>query len=146
MSQTSLMAAFPWLTTIGLIPLVGAVVVVLMGRSAAGRSVSFGFSIATLLASVGAALQFDTSSTAQFQLAEQYDWIPQFGVSYALGIDGMALTLILMSTILVPVCLLAAWHDIPEGGRRQNTYFAWMLLLETMIIGVFAATDVFLFY
>ncbi len=146
MSQTSLMAAFPWLTTIGLIPLVGAVALVLMGRSPAGRTVALGFSVATLLASIAAALQFQPGASAQFQLAEQHDWIPQFGVSYALGVDGMALAMILMSTILVPVCLLAAWNDIPEGGRRQNTYFAWMLLLETMMIGVFAATDVFLFY
>lgn len=146
MSQTSLMADFPLLTTIGLLPLVGAVVVALMGRSPAGRTVAFGFSIATLLASLVAAWQFDSGATAQFQLAERHDWIPQFGVSYALGVDGMALAMIIMSTILVPVCLLAAWNDIPEGGRRQNSYFAWMLLLEMMMIGVFAATDVFLFY
>ncbi len=146
MSQMSSMAAFPWLTTLMLIPLAGAIVLVVMGRSPAGRSVALGFSIVTLLVSIAAAMQFDTGSQAQFQFAEQHDWIPQFGVSYALGVDGMALAMIVMSAILVPICLLAAWHDIPEGGKRQNIYFAWMLLLETMMVGVFAATDVFLFY
>ena len=67
-------------------------------------------------------------------------------MSYALGVDGIALVLIAMSAVLVPVCLLAAWHDVPEVGRRQQNYFALMLVLETFMIGVFAATDVFLFY
>ena len=57
-----------------------------------------------------------------------------------------ALVLIVMAAVLVPVCLLAAWHDVPDTGRRQQTYFALMLVLETFMIGVFAATDVFLFY
>ncbi len=146
MSQLSSMAAFPWLTVLGLIPLVGSVVLLLLGSSALGRTVALAVSLLTLAVSLVLAVQFDTGSTAQFQFAERHDWIPQFGVSYALGVDGMALTMIVMSTILVPICLLAAWNDIPEGGKRQNTYFAWMLLLETFMIGVFAATDVFLFY
>lgn len=75
-----------------------------------------------------------------------HSWIPQFGVSYALGVDGMALSLILMSLVLVPVSMLAAWNDVPEGGRREQTYFALILVLETFMVGVFAATDVFLFY
>jgi NADH-quinone oxidoreductase subunit M len=69
-----------------------------------------------------------------------------FGVSYALGVDGIALSLILMSAILTPVCILAAWHDVPEGGRREKNYFALMLSLLAFMVGVFAATDVFLFY
>lgn len=146
MNQLSSMAAFPWLTTLGLIPLVGSVVLLVLRQSAAGRQIALAFSLATAALAIVIAFQFDTGSAAQFQLAEQHDWIPQFGVSYALGVDGMALTMIVMSAILVPICILAAWHDIPEGGPRQNTYFAWMLLLEVFMIGVFAATDVFLFY
>lgn len=148
MSQMSSMAAFPWLTTLGLIPLLGAVALVLIGNSAVGRTLALAVSLVTLALALVMAVQFDTSSTAQFQFAERHDWIPQFGVSYAVGIDGMALAMIVMSTLLVPVCLLAAWNDIPdsEDGRRRNTYLAWMLLLETFMIGVFAATDVFLFY
>ncbi|MDO5697769.1 MAG: NADH-quinone oxidoreductase subunit M [Dermatophilus congolensis] len=137
---------FPWLTTLGLIPLVGAIVVALMGRAAAGKLVALVVSLATLAVSIGAAMQFDTASSAQFQLTEVYPWIPQWGISYAVGVDGMALAMIVMGAILVPVCILAAWNDVPEGGARENRYFAWMLFLEAVIIGVFAATDVFLFY
>jgi NADH-quinone oxidoreductase subunit M len=142
------MSSFPWLTTIGLIPLVGALVVALLPSSVADRAkhIALGFSVVTLLFTIAAALQFRTGSNAQFQLVEQHAWIPQFGVSYALGVDGIALVLIAMSAIIVPVCLLAAWHDVPEVGRRQQNYFALMLVLETFMVGVFAATDVFLFY
>jgi NADH-quinone oxidoreductase subunit M len=100
----------------------------------------------TLVLTVAAALQFEANSGEQFQLAEQHEWIPQFGVSYAMGVDGIALVMILMAAILTPICILAAWDDVPEGGKREKNYFALMLALETFMIGVFAATDVFLFY
>ena len=100
------------------------------------------------------AVQFKTGGP-DFQFTEQVQWIPQFGVHYAVGVDGIALVLILMSVILMPVVILASWNDV-EGGsnprgetpprRNAKTYFALMLVLETMMIGVFAATDVFLFY
>ncbi|HEX8971412.1 NADH-quinone oxidoreductase subunit M [Oryzihumus sp.] len=142
------MSSFPWLTTIGLIPLIGAAVVALLPASLAGRArqISLGFSLATLVVAIGAALQFNTSSTQQFQLSETHSWIPQFGVSYAVGVDGIALVLIMLAVILAPVCILAAWNDVPEVGRRTQNYFALMLVLETFMVGVFAATDVFLFY
>jgi len=142
------MSNFPWLTTIGLIPLVGAFVVALLPASLADRAkqIALGFSVVALLFTLAAALQFTANSGQQFQLEERHHWIEQFGVSYALGVDGIALVLIVMAAILVPVCVLAAWHDVPEVGKRQQTYFALMLVLETFMIGVFAATDVFLFY
>ena len=143
------MNQFPWLTVIGLIPLVGAVVLWLLPASLADRAkhIALGASLVTLVFAVAAALQFSTSSTSKFQLVEEHSWIPQFGVSYALGVDGIALSLILMSVILVPVCLLAAWNDLPaEEAHRERHYFALMLVLETFMVGVFAATDVFLFY
>ena len=142
------MSSFPWLTTIGLTPLVGALVVAFLPASLADRAkqLALGFSVVTLLFTIAAALQFKADSTAQFQLVETHPWIEQFGVSYAVGVDGIALVLIAMAAILVPVCLLAAWHDVPEVGKRQQNYFALMLVLETFMVGVFAATDVFLFY
>jgi NADH-quinone oxidoreductase subunit M len=140
---------FPWLTVIGVIPLVGAGILWLLPPSLADRAkhIALGVSLVTLVVAVAATLQFDVDSTERFQLVEQYAWIPQFGVSYALGVDGIALSLILMSVILVPICLLAAWHDLPEDeAPRQRHYFALMLVLLTFMVGVFAATDVFLFY
>ncbi|HEX2705780.1 MAG TPA: NADH-quinone oxidoreductase subunit M, partial [Candidatus Lustribacter sp.] len=143
------MSNVPWLSIIGAVPLVGAVVVVLLPNrpSVPAKAVALGFSLLTLLVTILAATQFKTSSVTQFQLVENHPWIPQFGVSYALGVDGIALTLILMSVILTPVCLLAAWHDVPdESAQRQQNYLALMLVLETFMVLVFSATDVFLFY
>ena len=142
------MNQFPWLTVIGLIPLLGAVVLwAVPGIGSRAKEIALGASVVTLVFTVAAALQFSTSSKDKFQLVEQHAWIPQFGVNYALGVDGIALSLILMSVILVPICLLAAWNDLPaEDAHRERHYFALMLVLETFMVGVFAATDVFLFY
>ena len=142
------MTNFPWLTVLGVLPLIGAAVVAALPAGVADRAkhIALGTSLVTLVFGVAAALQFKTRSGAQFQLAEQHSWIPQFGVSYAVGVDGLALVMILMALILTPVCILAAWNDVPEGGRREKNYFALMLVLLTFMVGVFAATDVFLFY
>jgi NADH-quinone oxidoreductase subunit M len=135
----------PLLTLMMVVPLVGAVVVAFLQGQAA-KITALGTSLVVLVLAVMAWAQFDTGASAQFQLAEVHPWIPQFGVSYALGVDGIALSLIVMAAILTPICLLAAWHDVADEGRRVSTYFALMLVLETFMVGVFAATDVFLFY
>ncbi|GGK82532.1 NADH-quinone oxidoreductase subunit M [Ornithinimicrobium pekingense] len=138
---------FPWLTTLLVLPLVGALVVALLPRaSTAVRPVALGFSLATLAVGLGALTQYRTGSSEQFQLTEVHSWIPQFGVSYALGVDGISLTMILLGLVLVPVCILAAWNDVPVDGRRQHVYFSLMLTLLAAMVGVFAAIDVFLFY
>lgn len=139
----------PWLSLLLVVPLVGSIVVaILPSRSSSlAKPVALGFALVTLLIGiVAAATSFTRGSTEQFQMVEQHEWIPQFGVSYALGVDGIALSLILMALVLTPVCLLAAWDDVPEGGGREKTYFALLLLLLPFMVGVFAATDVFLFY
>ncbi len=142
------MTDFPWLTTLALVPLIGAVAVAAMPatRELLAKQVTLGFSLATLALTVAMALQFDSDSSAEFQFAEVHEWIPQFGVSYALGVDGIALVLIALATVLTPVCVLASWHDVESQRRSVKGYFALLLLLETFMIGVFAATDVFLFY
>ena len=71
---------------------------------------------------------------------------PPFGAHYALGVDGIGLTLVLLTAILSPVVILASWNDGDDGRWGVNAFFAWMLALEGLAIGVFAATDVFLFY
>ena len=161
------MSTFPWLTVIGVIPLVGAVVVALTpGQSAPGGSedrlararlvkqLALGFTLVTLVVTIVMALRFKPNGPT-YQFTEVHQWIPQFGVHYAVGVDGIALVLIVMTAILMPVVVLASWNDAEgeanpagEAGPRRSvkTYFALMLVLETMMIGVFAATDVFLFY
>ncbi|WP_066641393.1 NADH-quinone oxidoreductase subunit M [Serinicoccus hydrothermalis] len=141
---------FPWLTTLLVLPLVGALVVSLLPKgSTLVRPVSLGVALLTLAVGIGAATQYQIgggSGGEQFQLTEVYSWIPQFGVSYALGVDGISLSMILLGLVLVPICIVAAWDDVPAVGRRQHAYFALMLALSSMMIGVFAAIDVFLFY
>jgi NADH-quinone oxidoreductase subunit M len=162
------MSNFPWLTVAGAVPLAGAVVISLLpGDKAPGgeedrrararlvKIVALVFTLATLGVSVAMATQFNTGSHQQFQFSQVYSWIPDFGVHYAVGVDGIALVLILMTVVLMPVVILASWNDAdgtanpagaPPPRRSTKTYFALMLVLETMMIGVFAATDVFLFY
>ena len=142
------MSTMPWLTLLMVVPLIGSAVVALVpGLSARlAKQLALGVSLLTLALGIAAATQFSIGSSEQFQLTEQHPWIPQLGVSYALGVDGISLALILLALVLTPVCILAAWHDVPEGGRRERTYFALLLLLLPFMVGVFAATDVFLFY
>ncbi len=139
---------FPWLTILAAAPLVGAAVVAALpsARELLAKQVALGVSLVVLAGAVALALGFDSTSKAQFQYAETHQWIPQFGVSYALGVDGIALVLIALATVLTPVCILASWHDVDATRRSPKGYFALLLMLETFMIGVFAATDVFLFY
>ena len=136
----------PWLTVAGAIPLVGAIVVALLPVRFA-KMTALAVAVADLIWVIVMATQFSTSGPT-YQFTEQYSWIPQFGVHYAVGADGIALVLIGMTAVLMPVVILASWHDADGPGiqRSPKTYFALMLALDTMMIGVFAATDVFLFY
>src|ERR1700756_3102041 len=152
------MNGFPWLTVAGAVPLAGAPVIALVpgapaGSAEAGRRardalakwLALAFSLATLVVVIIIAVRFQVGGP-NYQLTETYSWIPAFGVHYALGVDGIALVLIAMSALLMPVVILASWHDAEPGRHSVKTYFSLMLVLETMMIGVFAATDVFLFY
>jgi NADH-quinone oxidoreductase subunit M len=141
------MTTIPWLTILGVIPLVGALVLLVLPRDNARliKQVALVFSLAALVFTVVMGLQFDADSTAAFQFVESYPWIPAFGISYSLGVDGIGLVLVALATTLVPVTILAGWNDV-EDGRNVKGYFAMILVLETLMIGVFSATDVFLFY
>src|SRR6201987_3616958 len=152
------MNGFPWLTIAGAIPLAGAILVSLVpamppdsapgdieARTRLVKLMALGVSLVTLVWVIVMATRFNTSGPT-FQLTEVYSWIPAFGVHYAVGVDGIALVLIGMTAVLMPVVILASWHDADESKRSPRTYFALMLVLDTMMIGVFAATDVFLFY
>jgi NADH-quinone oxidoreductase subunit M len=152
------MSNFPWLTVTGAIPLAGALAIGLTpGRSAPGsdedrharnllvKRIALASTVITLGVSIAMAVQFKTGGP-RFQFTQTYQWISQFGVHYAVGADGIALVLILMTTVLTPVVVLASWHAAEPGRRSVKTYFALLLALETLMIGAFAATDVFLFY
>ncbi|MDQ3306923.1 MAG: NADH-quinone oxidoreductase subunit M [Actinomycetota bacterium] len=135
----------PWLTILALLPLVGAgAVLVTPSRTALPKLVALVVSLAVLVVSVVVALQFEVDGG--FQFVERYTWIRTFGANYAVGLDGLGLVLVLLTTILTPVVILASWNDADTGRWSVNTFFAWMLVLEGLSIGVFCATDVFLFY
>ena len=142
------MNGFPLLTTALLLPIVGALVVVALpkgGRADLPKVVALGFSLLTLVVVAVVAVGFDADG-ARFQFSEEHEWIRAFGAHYALGVDGIGLTLVLLTAILSPVVILASWNDGETGRWGINAFFAWMLALEGLAIGVFAATDVFLFY
>ncbi|MBO0820380.1 MAG: NADH-quinone oxidoreductase subunit M [Nocardiopsaceae bacterium] len=141
------MNGIPWLTVAGALPLLGAIVVALIRQDKAAKVTAFLFSLLTLGWVIALATRFSAGGPT-YQLTETHSWIPQFGVYYALGVDGIALVLIGMTAVLMPVVILASWHDVERAATRRSarTYFALMLLLETMMIGVFESTDVFLFY
>src|SRR5205814_1679268 len=73
---------------------------------------------------------------AKFQMAEQVSWIPQWGIDYRLGVDGVSLFLVLLTTVLTPIVVLASWGDI---HRRVKEFFAFLLVLETGMLGTLVA-------
>jgi NADH-quinone oxidoreductase subunit M len=135
----------PVLTILIALPLVGALVTAFL-PAATARLVGLGFAGAALVWSVVAAL---TSYTLDggMQLTETHTWIEALGVHWALGVDGLGLLMVLLTTVLVPIVLVASWHEADAPGNGGSRAFvAWVLALEAMSLAVFTATDVFLFY
>jgi NADH-quinone oxidoreductase subunit M len=144
----------PFLLLMIAVPAIGAAVVAALPRDRGllAKQLSLAVSLVVLLLAVLATVAFDVGGD-RFQLTSSWTWIADFGVSFALGVDGIALVMLLLVGVLVPVVIGASWEDggLREVGgepakRSMKAYFAWLLLLEAMMVGVFAATDVFLFY
>ncbi|MGZ4475366.1 MAG: NADH-quinone oxidoreductase subunit M, partial [Nocardioides sp.] len=134
------------MTTSLALPLVGALVVALMPRTGdLAKKVALGFSLATLVVVARVGLGFDPHG-ARYQFTETHTWIRAVGAHYAVGVDGIGLSLVLMTAVLAPVVLLASWHDGVGGRWSGNAFFAQMLAVEGLAIAVFSALDVFLFY
>ena len=205
------------LLVLGLVPLAGSIVVFALprGRDLLAKQVTLLFSLAALAVTIGLCVAFKDDSPQRFQYVTSYEWIRSLGVSFSLGVDGIALVLIALTAVLVPAVVIASWSDRdrqvdaeapatagvaaraaaaavvrrPAGGAgtttavldrpaddddadilaasdtvlvtdadtapprvpgtrrgQPKTFFGLLLLLEVMMIGVFAATDVFLFY
>ena len=135
------------LTSMGALPLLGALLIAFLPAANTKLIKQAAFVISLLVAGVGisAALGFDVNKSG-FQYVEKYSWIPALGINYQLGVDGISLILILLSVILVPIVILAGWNESENGRFSVKTFYVLILILETMMIGVFAATDLFLFY
>ena len=138
---------FPWLTVIGAIPLAGttAIVAVPTSRAKLAKQLALGTTLVTLALTIAMAVQFAPHGD-RFQFTESVSWIPAFGIHYALGVDGIALVLLLMTAVLWPVVVLASWHESETTKYSAKTFLALMVSMETLLLGVFASTDLFLFY
>jgi NADH-quinone oxidoreductase subunit M len=135
------------LVTLALLPLLGALIVGVLPNNNVLRikQAALGSTILTALFGLYIATQFAAKETA-FQFVQKNEWIPSFAINFSVGVDGLALVLIVMSVVLTPIVVLAGWNE-SEGGRwSAKVFYILILVLETMMIGVFAATDVFLFY
>ncbi len=135
---------FPLLSLIAYLPLLGAILLLFMKKEAprAIMQTAFGVSIVTMGVSFVLLLGFH-EKTAEMQFIEKASWIPSLGVEYFFGIDGISLLLILMTTILSAIAILSSFTAIHE---RVKEYYISLLLLETGMLGVFMAMDLFLFY
>ena len=136
-----------WLTLLMLLPLAGAAIIAALPKAneKAAKQAALVTTLAVTAATIAMAVGFERDNV-NLQFVEKYSWIPSFGINYALGVDAIALVLILMSTILAPIVVLAGWNEAHGGRWSVKTFYILILVLETMMIGVFAATDVFLFY
>lgn len=135
------------LTSLILIPLIGAVLVLLLPKEkpglvrAAGLAISFAAFVVSLY--VLHLFDYNINGYKEFQMVHTFPWISDFNISYKVGIDGLSLILVLLTTFLTPLTLLATWENITTKVK-EFTFF--MLLLEVGMLGVFLALDLFLFY
>ncbi|MDW7979480.1 MAG: NADH-quinone oxidoreductase subunit M [Verrucomicrobiales bacterium] len=132
----------PLLSLLIFAPLCAAVAVLLLRRERAVRWWALGFTLAEALAALGLLFKFDPS-VAGFQLVERARWIPWLGASYALGVDGVSLWLVLLTVGLLPLCVLCSWRQIQH---RVKEFMVCLLVLESALIGVFCALDAILFF
>ncbi len=137
------MTDWPLLDIVIFAPLAGAVLIgVAPTRDARVLRISaLAVSIGVFILSVGVLLGFDPADPG-FQLGSALSWIPEWGIGYETGIDGVSLWMVLLTTFLMPLAVLASWSI----NRRAKAYFVFFLALETGMLGVFCALDMFLFY
>jgi NADH-quinone oxidoreductase subunit M len=135
------------LTVLILLPVIGAATTVVYSltpgaRESHHRWIALGFTTLSFLVSL-LLIQGAGGATAAFRFTENYSWIAPLGARYHLGVDGISLWLVLLTTLLMPIAVLSSWTAVT---RRQLTYYVLMLLLESAMIGVFVSLDLLLFY
>lgn len=133
------------LTILILLPVIGAATTVVYSltpgaRESHHRWIALGFTTVSFLVSL---LLIQGAGGAAFRFTENYSWIAPLGARYHLGVDGISLWLVLLTTLLMPIAVLSSWSAVT---RRQLTYYVVMLLLESAMIGVFVSLDLLLFY
>jgi NADH-quinone oxidoreductase subunit M len=141
------MAHLPLLSITTFLPLLGALAILLLrgGEEESARIarwIALWTSLATFAVSVEVWAAFDPSR-ADFQLIEKADWLPDFNIGYRMGIDGISLFFVLLSTFLTPICVVSSWLAVT---RRVKEYMIAFLVLETLMVGMFCALDFIVFY
>jgi NADH-quinone oxidoreductase subunit M len=136
-------ADFPFLDAVIFLPLLGAVLIgfIPKDRVETIRLAALIVTLAAFLLSLGVLVNFDQND-AGFQLGSSLEWIPDWGIGYITGIDGVSLWMVMLTTFLMPLGVLASW----TVTKRVKVYFVFLLALETGMLGVFSALDMFLFY
>ncbi|OKH83970.1 NADH-quinone oxidoreductase subunit M [Mycolicibacterium sp.] len=146
-----MVTTIPWLTVLWAVPMVGAAVVILLpaAQQVLAKWLALAISVAVLILAVGLAVGFDPAG-AQYQYVESREWIPSFGTGYILGIDGIALALVVLTAVLVPLLIVAGWNDAAGrsglAGRSVGAYLALTLAVEGMVFMSLVALDILLFY
>ncbi len=136
-----------YITTLAVLPLLGVLGLIALPRESVrtAKQLALMTSILVAVLAIWMTTQFEVDRPG-FQFVENRSWIPSFGITFGFGLDGISLLLVLLAVLLVPIVIVAGWNE-SEGGRWSvKTYYILILILETIMIGVFAATDVFLFY
>lgn len=144
------MSSWPILSTVTFMPLLGAILILLFVHgdensklaTRAAQQIAFWVSIATFAVSLLILRDFNPSNTG-FQFMERFTWIPSFNIAYIKGIDGISVWFVLIATFLTPICILSAIGGVK---KRVKEFMIALLVLETMIIGMFTALDFVLFY
>ncbi len=141
------MISWPLLSLLIAIPMVGAFIILLIRGddeivARNSRWVALWTSSATFLLSLFLWIGFD-GSTADFQFVERYEWMSGINIAYHVGVDGISVLFVLLTTLLTPICVLASWQSIKD---RVKEYMIAFLILETMMVGMFCALDLVIFY
>ncbi|WP_193180379.1 NADH-quinone oxidoreductase subunit M [Nisaea sediminum] len=141
------MSDWPLLSLVTFLPLAGALFVALTRGEEAqvarnARYVALWTSLITFVISLLIWAGFDPT-TADFQFVEKRDWLPDWGIGYHMGVDGISMWFVLLSTLLTPICILASWEAVQ---KRVKEYMIAFLVLETLMVGMFCALDILVFY
>ena len=136
------MTEIPILSLIIFLPVIGAAVLPFLRSDDRVRWVALAFAVADFLLATRLLLDFDTATYAM-QFRETVSWVPSLGISYALGVDGISVLFVFLTTLLGWICVLASWRSIT---RRVAQFMISLLVMQALMLGVFCALDLFLFY
>jgi NADH-quinone oxidoreductase subunit M len=133
---------YPILSLLIFLPLAGVIPLLILKNDEAAKYSTL--AVTTLIALISLTLYFKfDKTTALYQFGEHHAWIPMWDINYTLGIDGISLLLILLTTLLMPLCVLCSWNYIKT---RVRPFLACLLIMQTSMLGVFMALDFVLFY